>query len=254
MSMHKPDIKLSAIIVVTIVSVIFCGYLDPIAQDPGYHLFADNRMFLSVPNFFNISSNAFFVLVGTTACYLLIIRRPLSINNNLYIHYLIFFSGILFIGLASGYYHYSPDNGSLLIDRIFIAITFMTFFSIIVAEYITPKHTFIMMPLLIIIGVASTIYWYATELQGAGDLRWYGLVQFLPLLLIAMILVLYRSPHNDKFYIGLILIFYMIAKLFEMNDTRIYELTGSISGHSVKHILAGTAPAILLYSLYKRSA
>lgn len=237
---------------VSIVSVIICFNLDPIAQDPGYHFFADSRTILSVPNFFNICSNIIFILVGVTGSYLLIFRRPQSIKATLRSHYLVFFLAIFLIGLASGYYHYSPDNAQLFIDRIFIAIAFMTFLSLIISEYITNKYSFALMLILISIGVISVIYWYITESNGAGDLRWYGLVQFLPLLLIAIILLLYPSPYHDKRYIWWILSFYGIAKLFELNDARVYEVTGFISGHSSKHIFAGLAPAIYLYGLYHR--
>lgn len=248
----KPDFKISLLLAVSMVSVVICFNLEPIAQDPGYHFFADNRTILSIPNFFNICSNIIFVLVGAIGSYLLIFRRPQSINATLRSNYLVFFLAIFLIGLASGYYHFSPDNAHLFIDRIVIAIAFMTFLSIIIAEYITEKYSFALMLILIFIGVISVIYWYITELNGAGDLRWYGLVQFLPLLLIALILVAYLSPVNDKFYIWLVLIFYSIAKLFELNDASVYEYTGFISGHSIKHIFAGLAPVIYLYALYHR--
>ncbi|MFW2372978.1 MAG: alkaline phytoceramidase [Gammaproteobacteria bacterium] len=252
MSLNKPDIKISVLLLVSTVAIIFCCNLEPVAQDPAYHLFADNRGFLLIPNFFNISSNIVFILVGVLGSCLIIFRWPQSANITLRPNYLVFFLAIVLIGLASGYYHYAPDNASLFIDRIAIAIAFMAFLSIIIAEYITQKYSFTLMLVLIVVGVTSAIYWYATELQGAGDLRGYGLVQFLPLLLIALILVLYPSAHNEKRHIWLILIFYGFAKLFELNDASVYEYTGFVSGHSIKHILAGIAPAILLYSLYHR--
>jgi len=38
--------------------------LPPIAQDPSYHQFADQRTLLGIPNFWNVVSNLPFVLVG----------------------------------------------------------------------------------------------------------------------------------------------------------------------------------------------
>ena len=38
--------------------------LDPIPQDPNYHLFADNRSLFGIPHFNNVISNAGFAVVG----------------------------------------------------------------------------------------------------------------------------------------------------------------------------------------------
>ena len=38
--------------------------LPPIPQDPGYHMFADSRSLLGIPNFNDVVSNAGFALVG----------------------------------------------------------------------------------------------------------------------------------------------------------------------------------------------
>ncbi len=38
--------------------------LDPIPQDPNYHLFADTRSLFGIPNFFNVLSNIGFAVVG----------------------------------------------------------------------------------------------------------------------------------------------------------------------------------------------
>jgi hypothetical protein len=47
-------------------SVLITGafFLDPIAQDPAYHQFADTRQFLGIANLWNVVSNILFLLVG----------------------------------------------------------------------------------------------------------------------------------------------------------------------------------------------
>ena len=40
---------------------------------------------------------------------------------------------------------------------------------------------------LVLAGVASVGYWYWSEIQGQGDLRAYGVAQFLPMLLILVL-------------------------------------------------------------------
>src|SRR5262245_13736155 len=47
-----------------IASLAILPLLPPIAQDPSYHQFADQRTLLGIPNFWNVISNLPFVLVG----------------------------------------------------------------------------------------------------------------------------------------------------------------------------------------------
>ncbi len=52
-------------IILVIVGLIGILTLDPIPQDPSYHLFADARSFFSIPNFYNVVSNIGFIVLGT---------------------------------------------------------------------------------------------------------------------------------------------------------------------------------------------
>jgi len=74
--------------------------IDPISQDPAYHNFADGRLVLGVPNAFNVLSNVFFLVVG------LIGLRTAHKTNNQPSHtaWLVFFAGVLFVGIGSAYY------------------------------------------------------------------------------------------------------------------------------------------------------
>jgi len=105
---------------------------------------------------------------------------------------------------------------------------------------------------LLLAGVLSVIYWRVTELAGRGDLRPYALVQFLPVLLIPMILLLYPRPHGGWIWIGLL--GYVLAKLLEQFDAPVYAALGVISGHSLKHLAAAGAMWALLLGLRRQSA
>ena len=61
-----------------IVSLIGLGFLPPIAQDPLYHAFADQRALLGVPHFWNVVSNLPFVLHRRRRAHALSRRRPPS--------------------------------------------------------------------------------------------------------------------------------------------------------------------------------
>ena len=90
---------------------------------------------------------------------------------------------------------------------------------------------------LLVLGMFSVVYWRLTD-----DLRLYALVQFLPLIIIAVLLVCYEPRHSGQLQQALALILYALAKVSEDRDYEIFTLTKErISGHSLKHILAGMA-------------
>ena len=135
-----------------------------------------------------------------------------------------------------------------------MSIGFMSLLSLVIAEFISIKLARRLFIPLVVAGISSVLYWHYTEQTGNGDLRFYILTQFLPMLIIPLILLLYRKPY--EFYRGYVylLVGYFAAKLFEHFDQPIYELSHQfISGHSLKHLAAATA-ILLLISTYKNRA
>ena len=102
------------------------------------------------------------------------------------------------------------------------------------------------------IGVLSVLYWLCTEAAGRGDLRPYILVQFLPTLVIPVILLCSKAWFTQVSGYWLLLLAYVIAKLFEHFDKEVLGATLLISGHSVKHVAASTGIYILLKSFGRR--
>ena len=92
------------------------------------------------------------------------------------------------------------------------------------------------------------IYWIITEQFGKGDLRWYGLVQFFPIVAIPLMLGLYKSTFKQWKEVGVIFLLFAIARLFEKFDTETYNfLNEIISGHSLKHLfMAGAGYEIVV--------
>ena len=111
-------------------------------------------------------------------------KQPLNILSNNKHSYLFLFLGSILVGLGSGYYHISPNNETLVWDRIPMTVAFMALYSIIISEFVSVKAGRLLLFPLIIIGVCSVIYWQFTEVSGAGDLRFYAVVQFFPILTI----------------------------------------------------------------------
>jgi len=245
------DNRLKIMPAIIVVAIIVIFSIDPIAQDPAYHNFADHRRILSIANFFNVLSNLPFVIIGIMGVRLVALRKATGGLAELQAMYLTFFVGVFLTGFGSAYYHYQPDNQTLLWDRLPMTIIFMALFSAIVGEYISTRLAWKLFIPLLVLGIASVIYWYVTELNGHGDLRAYALVQFLPALLMPLILWLFDSKLDNGTYIWGIIGAYTASKLMELFDAELYRIIDLLSGHSLKHLVAAFGTLIFYWSLRK---
>ena len=246
------DYRLKIFVAIVVVTIIGVFSINPIAQDPGYHQFADQRGLINVPNFFDVISNLAFVIVGVMGMRLIGSGQATGGLPELQAVYLTFFVGVFLTGFGSAYYHFHPDNQTLLWDRLPMTIAFMALFSAVVGESISPRIALKLFIPLLAAGMASVVYWYVSELNGSGDLRPYLLVQFLPIVLIPLMLVLFNSRLDGNKYIWGIIGAYAVSKLMEHFDARIYSALGVVSGHSLKHLVAAFATFIFYLALRNR--
>lgn len=235
--------KLFILLCITTCVIITMLFVSPISQDPAYHHFADQRMFWSIPNFYNVVSNLPFVILGVVGLYFFFKQSTLSFNS---LAVVTLFAGVAGIGFGSAYYHANPTNTTLVWDRIPMTITFMSFFSIIIGRYISKQWSRWMLLPLLFVGIGSVLIWYVGELQGKGDLRLYAIVQFYPMIIIPLIIFLYPSPKVTRVQILTVIMVYAIAKFFEHNDVEVFALGKMISGHSVKHLFAALSVFLIL--------
>ena len=220
----------------------------PLPQDPTYHLFADRRSILHIPNFWNVTSNLPFLVVGLLGIAEVTRHRtdPLRIAG------FVFFAGIFLTAFGSGYYHLAPDNASLAWDRLVMTVGFMSFVAIIIGEYLSLAWARRMLLPLLVFGAGSVFYWSHTEMLGMGDLRPYVVVQFLPMLLVPAIILITRKRSDLGRYIGWMITCYATAKIFEYYDHQVFAAGELLSGHSVKHVLAALGASSLLLGMYRR--
>ncbi|WP_192821405.1 ceramidase domain-containing protein [Rufibacter sp. LB8] len=246
--------KIGVLLLLVTAAVVGVFLVDPIPQDLAYHAFADGQTHVGIPNFWNVLSNLPFMVVGLYCVMRLYQGNPKGLMKGTKTGYQLFFAGIFFTGLGSAYYHLAPDNHTLLWDRLPMTIAFMGFFSVVVSEYIHLKAGQRLLVPLVVLGLLSVGYWYVTEQDGHGDLRFYVLVQFLPILLTPLILLLFKSPFSTNAYTWYVVLAYALAKVLETFDQEIFAFTGQLmSGHALKHVLAAAAPWFLFLGLYKRS-
>jgi len=247
------------IVGIGLAALVAVAFLPPIPQDPAYHTFADQRRFLGIPNTLNVLSNAPFVLVGALGWTFLLRQGrpqadgPLSTPWERSV-FGILFAGVGLTGFGSAYYHLAPGNVTLFWDRLPMTIVFMSLFALIIAERISLTAGRRLLPLLLLVGAGSVVYWLLGELKGAGDLRLYGLVQFFPLVAIPLMLLLFPSRYTRGADLVGALAWYALAKLFELLDAQVFAVGGVVSGHTLKHLASAVAMYWILRMVKTRQA
>jgi predicted membrane channel-forming protein YqfA (hemolysin III family) len=241
--------KVLLLVSLALIACVVMLFVKPIPQDQRYHHFADERMYFSIPNFWNVISNVPYFIFGGAGILFLIRERKNNLFRNNYWAYQVFFIGAFLISFGSAYYHAWPDNETLVWDRLPMTVAFMGFFAVIVGEYINAKAGRILLFPLVALGVLSVLYWIFTEHEGRGDLRWYAIVQYLPMILLPLIVILFRTSQSTK-YLWYMMLAYLLAKIFEAGDFVLFEKT-PLSGHTLKHFAASCAP--LFFWLYFRN-
>ncbi len=255
-SWNPPDLrvrtKVGLLVALAVLAVGGAMLVAPIAQDPAYHQFADRRAFLGSPNFGDAVSNLGFLVVGAIGLVFVLGRpgRAMFAARGERWPYAVLFAGIASVALGSAYYHLDPTTGALFWDRLPMSVAFMALFAAIVMDRIHLAAGLVALPVAVGLGVASVVYWHLTEAAGHGDLRFYGLVQFYPMLAVPLACWLFPGRHTRATHIVYMILWYGLAKAFENWDRAILGLLGgSISGHTLKHLTAAVAAYMLVAML-----
>ncbi len=245
------------LVVLATILILVCCMIPKIQQPMSYHSFADRRSFLGIPNFGDVVSNLSFAVVGVWGLFFLFHSRPdpkqgRFIDQREIWPYSFVFAGLLLTAFGSSYYHLSPNNARLVWDRLPMTITFMSLVAAVIVERIDLRLGLWLLPALLIVGLASVLQWYQSEIRGAGDLRFYAAVQVYSALVILLALFL-PGRYTRNSLLGLVLAFYVAAKVLESFDTQIFTLLHVVSGHTLKHLAAAAAGFCILRMLQSRS-
>lgn len=225
----KPNSVLLIFILLTVVWLILGR---PYPQDLRYHDFANQATVLGVPNAANVLSNLPFVVVGLVG--LAALGRQNAVWKTLWF-------GLLLTGFGSAYYHWSPNNSTLVWDRLPMATTFAGVICIFLQDALRVTSPFLWGWLAYSVG--TVIYWAL-----ANDLRPYIVLQFGGMLLLAGLWLAKRAALPMW---GWVLLGYVLAKILEGADHDIWTLThGYLAGHAWKHIAAAVGFIPLL--VYRR--
>lgn len=206
----------------------------PVVQDPGYFAHADRRMLLGLPNALNVLSNLPFAVVAWLG-----LRRSSALHGPQRAAARLVFLAVGAVTIGSATYHLAPGSFGLLLDRLPISLAFAALFAWILGDRLGERFTYPALAPLLLLSVLTLWIWYGTGALD-GDLRPYGLVQAVPLVCVPFLIALFPGELDDR-RLALALVLYLLAKVCEHFDARIYALGELVSGHTLKHLLAAAA-------------
>lgn len=228
-------------------------FLPPIPQSEAYHNFADKRPLLGIPNCFDVISNFAFLIVGVWGL-VVVWRQAEFVDARERWPYAAFFAGVTLTAFGSSWYHLNPNDATLVWDRIPMTIGFLGLVAALLTERVNVRTGLWLLAPLILLGVASVIYWEITQRQGQGDLRPYAFAQFGSLLILILLIALFPARYTRTYDLGISLGLYALAKLLETADRPIYAALKFVSGHTLKHLAAALSAYWIVRMLRLRRA
>jgi hypothetical protein len=231
--MNLQRIKIAIFLIIIFAPLVIIHITKgPIPQNQLYHQFADQRTLLDIPNFFDVISNLVFLITGALG-----IQLYRNHHNKMRFSWLVFFTGVFLVAPGSAYYHLNPNNFTLIWDRLPMTIGFTAILVALLSEKFIWKNEKIWLLLLALLGIYSIVHW-----QLFADLRLYMWVQLSAISGVLMMAILFRSEDIRALYLMGAFSFYIFAKMTETYDIQIFAYSkGMISGHTLKHLLAGVA-------------
>jgi hypothetical protein len=241
------------VIAFTLLTVAAAFLLPPLPQPLDYHDFADQRDVLGIHNFFDVFSNVAFLLAGLAGLFVVFGGRARFEFPAERWPYAVFFLGVLLTAAGSAWYHLSPDNETLFWDRLPMTIAFMGLIASQVVERISVRAGLVLLGPMLLLGMASVVYWIATERAGAGNVLPYALLQGYAVVVLLMMAALLPSRYTRANDLYFIFGWYVLAKLLEFFDAKVLAYSHLVSGHSLKHVAAAVAGVVVCRMLMQRT-
>lgn len=223
--------------VIAAIAVIVVALAVTVTRGPGFHTYADARVWLGIPHAGDVLSNVAFLIVcarGLRHAYL-----PLGRLVCL---------GVGLIGIGSGLYHVAPSDALLAFDWAPIALTLGLLAAAVIDDRGGPGGVAAIVAVAFAVG--SVAWWIATGGTAGGNMAPYVAVQMAGVFVPPVVAVLARGDARTGWlFAGLA--GFMIARGFAAYDRALLDAIG-ISGHSLKHVAAAQAAACALRALMRR--
>lgn len=206
-----------------------------VAQHADYHAFADRRLLAGIPFAGDVLSNVAFAAAGLAGLWRLVrasldpVQRALGC---------LACTGLLLTAAGSSWYHWQPDAAGLLVDRLAMTVAFAGVLGIAACRISARAGVMTAAAIALAAPLALAVF------AAGGNLLPWSVLQAGGLVLLLVIAAL--PPDGAYVRWGWVAAGYVLAKLFEIQDHAIWELTGhAVSGHSIKHVVAALAAAPL---------
>ena len=232
--------KLEMTLLIVMLGLLATAIFGPAITQPAHqHAFADQRMWAGIPFAMDVLSNLSFAAWGIAGlmCLFGLAQRTERAMNAEHALAAVFFAGLVCTAAASSWYHLQPDDASLGVDRLGMVIAFAGLMGLAVAGRISHRAGGWAAGAVLLLGPLSVWFWLVS-----GNVLAWLVIQFGGMGL--MLWMATMKPLSGAFAIrwGAVVAIYAIAKLLEMADHQIYDLTSHIvSGHSLKHLVASFA-------------
>lgn len=217
----------------------------PFAQPQAFHDYADQRALLSVPHALNVLSNLPFLLVGVWG--LRVCRAGAMPAPGVRAAYAVLFAGAALTAFGSVWYHLNPNDATLVWDRLPMALGFAGLVAGTLADR-APRAAPWLLGAFVAVGTGSVLTWAAS-----GNLVPYLVMQggFIAIALLAAAAL--RSPYSHGGWLFGAAALYGLALAAERLDHALHAALGALaSGHTIKHLLAAAAIALLAWMLRQR--
>lgn len=209
------------------------------------HPFVDARTLLGLPNAMDVLTNAPLALAGLWG---LLALRGRTLPGATQQAAQVFFAGLVATGFGSAGYHWAPDATGLVWDRLGMAVTFAGALALAVAERVGQAPSRQALRVLLPLAVLSAIL----PASNGNVLPW-AVVQFGGMALIVWLALRKPVAAAIGIRLGALIGLYALAKALELGDTAVFHATaGSISGHSLKHLVAALAAWPVIAALKPR--
>jgi hypothetical protein len=215
-------------------------------QPAHYHEFADQRAWGRIPHAMDVLSNLAFAVAGVAGmCCLYAVPRH-TLSNMQRAMAALFLAGLLLTAAASSWYHWQPDDAGLAVDRNGMAVAFAGLIGLAAAGRVSERAG-AALGLAVLLLAPITISSWSSD----GNVLPWTVLQFGAAALLAWLAFLRPRYWALDIRWMLVIAGYAAAKLLEMNDLEVYELTGRlVSGHTLKHLVAALSAAPVIAALF----
>ena len=227
-----------AVLLAAVLGLAALALFGPVATQPAQqHAFADQRVWARLPFAMDVLSNLSFALWGVAGGLglLSLLKRTKLTTEHLLAG--LFFTGLVVTAAASSWYHLQPNDAGLGVDRLGMVVAFAGLLGLAVAGKVSPRAGAWVAGAVLLLGPVSVWFWLAS-----GNVLPWLVIQFGGMGLILWMALL--KPLNGALAVrwGAVVTVYVIAKLLELADHQVYELTVHVvSGHTLKHVVASCA-------------